>query len=188
VSSNPILALEDTGFERDTGRSKIGDGVKAWNDLNYFNEAPAGGGGPAIVQPSCKIRQTVVQSIPSAAFTPLLMNSEDWDPSGMHDLAVNTSRVTITQAGIYLVTGQMRFAYMNGGLQRQIAIMVNGVVQTQGVMKFATDISHILDTFSEFALIAGDYVQLAAFQDTTGAVNTVGGATHFTVRRVGDTP
>jgi hypothetical protein len=45
VSSNPILALEDTGFERDTGRSKIGDGVKAWNDMNYFNEAPAGGGG-----------------------------------------------------------------------------------------------------------------------------------------------
>lgn len=44
VSSNPVLALEDTGFERDTGRSKIGDGVKAWNALNYFNEAPAGGG------------------------------------------------------------------------------------------------------------------------------------------------
>lgn len=44
VSSNPILALEDTGFERDTGRSKIGDGVTAWNDLNYFNEVPAGGG------------------------------------------------------------------------------------------------------------------------------------------------
>ncbi len=44
VSSNPILALKDTGFERDTGRSKIGDGVKAWNDLNYFNEATAGGG------------------------------------------------------------------------------------------------------------------------------------------------
>jgi hypothetical protein len=47
VSSNPILALGDTGFERDTGRSKIGDGVKAWNDLNYFNEVPAGGGGGA---------------------------------------------------------------------------------------------------------------------------------------------
>jgi hypothetical protein len=48
VSSNPILALRDTGFERDTGRSKIGDGVKAWNDLNYFNEASAGGGGGGI--------------------------------------------------------------------------------------------------------------------------------------------
>jgi hypothetical protein len=47
VSSNPILALGDTGFERDTGRSKIGDGVKVWNDLNYFNEVPAGGGGGA---------------------------------------------------------------------------------------------------------------------------------------------
>lgn len=38
VSSNPVLALEDTGFERDTGRSKIGDGVRAWNDLPYLGE------------------------------------------------------------------------------------------------------------------------------------------------------
>ncbi len=43
VSSNPVLALGHTGFERDTGRSKIGDGTKAWNDLNYFNEVGAGG-------------------------------------------------------------------------------------------------------------------------------------------------
>jgi hypothetical protein len=50
VSSNPILALEDTGFERDTGRSKIGDGVTAWNDMNYFNEASGSGGGTAPAQ------------------------------------------------------------------------------------------------------------------------------------------
>jgi hypothetical protein len=51
VSSNPIIALGDTGFERDTGRSKIGDGVKAWNDLNYFNEASGGGGGRDPIDP-----------------------------------------------------------------------------------------------------------------------------------------
>ncbi len=60
VSSNPVLAVEDTGFERDTGRSKIGDGAKAWNDLNYFNEGsvveearpgPYSSGSAAALQP-----------------------------------------------------------------------------------------------------------------------------------------
>jgi hypothetical protein len=50
VSSNPILALGDTGFERDTGRSKIGDGVKAWNDLNYFNGTSGSGGGGVLIR------------------------------------------------------------------------------------------------------------------------------------------
>lgn len=34
--NNPILAQGEPGFERDTYRLKIGDGVTAWNDLAYF--------------------------------------------------------------------------------------------------------------------------------------------------------
>lgn len=36
--NNPILALAEPGFEYDTGKLKIGDGVTAWNDLLYFSE------------------------------------------------------------------------------------------------------------------------------------------------------
>lgn len=73
VSSNPVLALEDTGFERDTGRSKIGDGVKAWNDLNYFNEASTGPAGRSSIDPvefgdpvTTKLRYEI---IPGGGFT-----------------------------------------------------------------------------------------------------------------------
>lgn len=34
--NNPILAQGEPGFERDTYRLKIGDGVTAWNNLSYF--------------------------------------------------------------------------------------------------------------------------------------------------------
>lgn len=34
--NNPVLALGEPGFERDTYKLKIGDGVTAWNDLAYF--------------------------------------------------------------------------------------------------------------------------------------------------------
>ena len=33
---NPILEDGEPGFELDTGKLKIGDGVTAWNDREYF--------------------------------------------------------------------------------------------------------------------------------------------------------
>lgn len=37
--NNPVLALAEPGFEYDTGKLKIGDGVTAWNDLKYFSDS-----------------------------------------------------------------------------------------------------------------------------------------------------
>jgi len=36
TSVNPVLAEGEPGYETDTGRWKIGDGVTAWNSLNYI--------------------------------------------------------------------------------------------------------------------------------------------------------
>lgn len=36
TSANPILADGEEGFETDTGRMKLGNGVTAWNSLAYF--------------------------------------------------------------------------------------------------------------------------------------------------------
>lgn len=33
---NPVLANGEPGFERDTGRMKIGDGSARWLDLDYY--------------------------------------------------------------------------------------------------------------------------------------------------------
>ena len=42
ASINPILQRSIIGVEHDTGKGKIGDGVTAWNDLEYvIQEAPA---------------------------------------------------------------------------------------------------------------------------------------------------
>lgn len=41
---NPILAAAEPGFERDTGRLKIGDGVTPWNELPYFVPFDPSGG------------------------------------------------------------------------------------------------------------------------------------------------
>jgi hypothetical protein len=38
TTNNPILTEGELGYELDTGKLKVGDGVKVWNTLNYFQE------------------------------------------------------------------------------------------------------------------------------------------------------
>lgn len=35
---NPVLLYGEPGFEKDTNKLKIGDGVNHWNDLPYLNQ------------------------------------------------------------------------------------------------------------------------------------------------------
>lgn len=42
---NPTLDEGELGFERDTGRAKVGDGDSSWNSLDYLGQTSNGGGG-----------------------------------------------------------------------------------------------------------------------------------------------
>jgi len=46
VSDNPIIPANYVGFETDTGKYKLGDGVTAWNSLSYPAFGGGGGGVP----------------------------------------------------------------------------------------------------------------------------------------------
>jgi hypothetical protein len=35
ATANPVLADGEPGFEKDTGKEKVGDGIRAWVDLPY---------------------------------------------------------------------------------------------------------------------------------------------------------
>lgn len=37
VATNPILSEGEPGYENDTGKFKIGDGLSTWLDLGYFS-------------------------------------------------------------------------------------------------------------------------------------------------------
>ena len=41
AGNNPVLAAGEIGIETDTGRSKIGDGTTAWNNLPYTDSSAA---------------------------------------------------------------------------------------------------------------------------------------------------
>lgn len=44
--NNPILGDGEQGYEKDTGKMKIGNGINRWNDLPYFAEGSVGATGP----------------------------------------------------------------------------------------------------------------------------------------------
>jgi hypothetical protein len=44
TAANPVLEAGRPGYETDTGRIKIGDGVTAWTSLAYRFESGGGGG------------------------------------------------------------------------------------------------------------------------------------------------
>jgi hypothetical protein len=45
TANNQVLALGEVGYERDTGRVKVGDGVSTWTALAYATFGISGGGG-----------------------------------------------------------------------------------------------------------------------------------------------
>jgi hypothetical protein len=52
LTTNPVLAEGEMGYEKDTGKMKIGDGVTPWNTLQYFPIIPStffDGGYPSII-------------------------------------------------------------------------------------------------------------------------------------------
>jgi hypothetical protein len=40
TNKNPVLLDGEQGYEKDTGKMKIGDGVKTWRQLTYFSDIP----------------------------------------------------------------------------------------------------------------------------------------------------
>lgn len=55
TSKNPVLSDGEQGYEKDTGKMKIGDGVKTWTQLSYFPDIPTtffDGGTPTTVYTS----------------------------------------------------------------------------------------------------------------------------------------
>lgn len=122
-------------------------------------------------------------SIPHNTSTNLTFNSEryDTDPNGeIHSTASNTGRLTCRTAGKYLLAATVAFDANATGV-RSISLLLNGasfIAQVQlpsAGSTFATSLS----IATLYDLAAGDYVEVAAFQTSGGALNVLVGSTPF---------
>ena len=127
------------------------------------------------------VTKTANQSIADTTYTVVSFNSEDLDVGGYHDNATNNSRLTVPagKAGYYYAYFSIAFAgnSSNGGSGRRAFIMKNGTVAS--LCNFQSDVSTTvtksLTSGNIFNLAVADYLEVAAFQTSSSAVNLLGG-------------
>ncbi len=128
-------------------------------------------------KPLIKVYQTVAQNIASGVGTPLAFDTEvvDKDPSGgnAHDTAVNNSRFTARYTGWYPFVGRGTFA-PNGVGTRFVQPAVNGVALGMDISAQPGNAAAVtaIDCSGVVFLIAGDYLEILAFQNSGGVLAT----------------
>src|SRR5262245_56051415 len=145
-------------------------------------------------QPAVRVYNSAAQSIPNTTVAVIAFNSEVYDQAAgaaatHHDIATNTSRLTCLYAGLYLITGQIRWAGAAGGTVREVFIQhsaLGRIVDINIPPNGANAVDNNPTTIA--AMNVNDYVEMYAYQDSGAALNTQVGANyspHFMMVRVG---
>jgi hypothetical protein len=122
---------------------------------------------------SCRLWNNAAQSIPAATPTAITFNTEKWDTDGMHDLVSNTDRITCKTAGKYMVVGAIEFDTSGTG-NRQLYIYLNGSALQIYAIEWTPQASNsqLLTIFCAVDLAVNDYLQLKAYQNSGGPLDS----------------
>ncbi len=135
-----------------------------------------------------RVWRNSVQSIPRLSGTAISFNTEDYDTDGIHDNAINNSRLTCKTAGKYLISGQLRFQDSASGQRRLYLFLDNTTyiavlyLGTTSGNAYAANITTIYD------LSIGQYVEFLVWQDSAGNQDVLSTASYtpsFMMQRIG---
>jgi hypothetical protein len=116
---------------------------------------------------------SAVQSINTATWTVLTLDSEDWDTDTFHSTSSLTSRMTIPSGGdgFYAIHAKTRFAAHATGVFRGISIYKNGAAVRYLAQAVNNPTDCDVEIYVQLPLVATDYIECAAYQDSGGALN-----------------
>lgn len=127
----------------------------------------------ALIQPpGCTAYASAAQSVPTATFTTLTLDSERYDNDGIHSTVTNTSRLTIQKSGIYLFTTNLQF-------QASAATRVTTSFYYNATTRYERDVTPAVGGATDdrhsitmtFPMTAGDYMEVQANQNSGGNIN-----------------
>ncbi|MGW1744603.1 hypothetical protein ACWCRD_03085 [Streptomyces sp. NPDC002092] len=109
----------------------------------------------------------------STSSTVLTLDTETVDSDGGHSTTTNTSRFTAQTAGLYVVTGSVCFATNSAGT-RTLQVFLNGAGITGSAVQAAPSASNGTSVYTGtiVQLAVGDYVELAAWQNSGSTLTT----------------
>ena len=124
-------------------------------------------------------------SISNATTTAVTFDSERWDTDTIHSVSVNTSRLTATTAGKYVVIGQVEWDSGTTGF-RYAEIFLNGLTRLAVIRQIAVDSSQqVVGTIANLA--AADYVELRVHHTQGAALSLIASAQNpdFMMQKIG---
>lgn len=128
--------------------------------------------------PAVRAYRTTNRTLGTANTGTISLNANTFDTDGFHSTSTNTTRLTIPAGlgGIYLVTGQITWDSSNAGI-RELDIFRNGGASADGfVRQINSGGNRMTQTLTRIAsLAAGDYLELAGYQDSGASLDILGG-------------
>lgn len=124
-------------------------------------------------------RAEVGQSVPtSPAETAINWTAEEWDEGGFHNNAVNNTRITVPAGlgGKYTLSVQFSYAPSGVGTARAVRIRKNGITLLKSTNRLPAGTSASTDVLfvGTFDLVAGDYLEVLALQDSGANLDVQG--------------
>lgn len=128
-------------------------------------------GGLGASVPGARVYNDAAISLSNDTNTALTFNTERFDNDTNHSTASNTGRLTATTAGKYIITGHVIFD-SNATGRRSVDIRLNGSTQIATInYDIDSAISHAMSIATIYDMAATDYVELMAYQNSTGSLN-----------------
>ncbi len=121
--------------------------------------------------PAARVRASAATAIPDSAFTTIPFNLETFDVTNMHGAVVNSSRITIATAGLYVIGANVSWA-ANAAPALELSLRVNGTTFVARVRQAPAGMSTSDQSVSTLVdLNAGDYVEVVVRQASGAAVS-----------------
>lgn len=158
-----LIYETDTDFvvgHNGSGWGKLGSLVETSPYSSHFQANP----------PACRAYNNANVNVPNATVVTIPLNSERFDTNGMHSTSVNTSRITFVTAGLYIVTGHLDIQTNAAGI-RFVGIELNGSSELAWqIAPGRASGGTVISVSTVYKFVAGDYVELLAFQDSGGTL------------------
>lgn len=130
--------------------------------------------------PSTRVNHNTTQSITDSTLTKLAFNAERHKTvAGMHNTVTNNSRITITDAGLYVVGFTAGFAAAADYVRVYGDLFLNNTTIIDADDKATPAVSHgpLVRVTTMYKFAAADYIEARVYQDNTAnaarnAVNT----------------
>jgi hypothetical protein len=180
AADSPTVTLELQSSGGSGGASLTGGqldvpDLKSYGGINVGTATSAGTGD---IRASGSIRQSTALgarvynsgaiTLTTGTLTALTFDSERFDTDAIHSTASNTSRLTCTTEGVYLISGTVRFASNATGNRRVLIRLGGSTYLADNTQAAVNGLATTITISTIYQLAATNYVELVALQSSGG--------------------